>query len=82
MYELINYLDIAMCFLWIITYTLVLIGTVKYRYPLIAPISQAIIAPFEFAVLIRFVIHGNLSLDYVSFHIFIGPLLKFSSFMS
>jgi len=55
-----------MCLLWIVTYTLVLIGTIKYRYPLIAPITQAIIAPFEFSVLIRFIIQGSLDFGYVS----------------
>lgn len=47
-------LDTAMCMLWIVTYTLVLIGTVKYRYPLISPMAQAIIAPFEFSAVILF----------------------------
>ena len=48
-------LDIAMCLLWITTYILVLIGTVKYHYPMISPITQAMIAPMEFATLVLFV---------------------------
>lgn len=50
------FLDTAMCLLWIATYTLVLIGTIKYKYPLISPITQAIIAPLEFSVFILCVI--------------------------
>jgi len=59
-------LDKLMCLLWITTYSLALIGTIKYRYPLIAPMTQAIIAPFEFAVFIGYIINGNLNLGYVS----------------
>lgn len=44
------FFDTAMCFLWITTYTLVFIGTIKYKYPLISPITQAIVAPLEFSV--------------------------------
>lgn len=47
-------LDISMCMLWVTTYILVLIGTIKCRYPLISPITQAIIAPFEWSVLFLF----------------------------
>lgn len=59
-------LDATMCLLWIVTYTLVLIGTIKYKHPLIAPATQVIIAPFEFAVLLSFVIGGRLDIDYIS----------------
>ena len=58
--------DTAMCIFWIATYTLVLIGMVKYRYPLISPITQAIIAPFEFSVLFLFVKLKAFRLDYAS----------------
>lgn len=54
------------CLLWIITYTLTLISTIKYRYPTISPIAQVIIASFEFSVLTRFIIQGTLIFDYVS----------------
>lgn len=59
------FLDAAMCFLWILTYTLVLIGTIRYKYPLIPLATQAIIAPFEFAVFIRFIISSRLHIDYI-----------------
>ena len=59
-------LDSAMCMLWIMTYTLVLIGTIKYRYPMIAPITQAIIAPFEFSVLFLFHKLGLIELSYAT----------------
>lgn len=58
-------LDVTMCILWIATYTLVLIGTVKYRYPLISPMTQAVISPFEFAVLIRLILVGSFGQIYV-----------------
>lgn len=66
-------LDLMMCCLWILTYTIVLLGTIKYNYPLISPVTQAIIAPFEFAVLYRYIIKGFLGFDYVSLsYIYIG----------
>lgn len=55
-----------MCFLWITIYTLVLFGTMKYRYPLISPITQAIIAPLEFSVLFLFIKLNAFRLDYAS----------------
>lgn len=55
-----------MCVLWITTYTLILIGTVKYRYPLISPLAQGVIAPFEIMIAVLFAISGSLNLDYVS----------------
>ena len=59
-------LDAFMCFLWIATYTLVLIGTLRYKYPLIAPLTQAIIAPFEFSVLLYFIKLSAFRFDYAS----------------
>ena len=59
-------LDTAMCALWITTYTLVLIGSIRYRYPLISPITQAIIAPFEFSALCLFIKLNSFRLDYAS----------------
>lgn len=55
-----------MCFLWIATYTLVLVGTIKYRFPLISPITQAMIAPLEFSVLFLFIKLDAFRLDYAS----------------
>lgn len=52
--------------LWITTYTLVLIGTVKYKYPLISPFSQAIIAPFEFAMFMYYICLEGFQFDYIS----------------
>ena len=57
-----TYLDATMCLLWIVTYTLVLIGTVKYKYPLIPSVTQLIIAPFEFSVWLGFIIGGGFSI--------------------
>lgn len=62
---LFDYFDRIQCLLWIVTYTATLIGTLKYHYPLINPISQAIIAPFEIAVLIRYIIRGQFGFNYV-----------------
>lgn len=59
-------LDVSMCMLWITTYTLVLFGTIRYRYPLISPITQAIIAPFEFSVLFLFIKLNAFQLNYAS----------------
>ena len=48
---IITVFDTIVCICWIVTYTLVLVGSIKYKYPLISPITQAIIAPFEIASL-------------------------------
>ncbi|MBQ5328240.1 MAG: hypothetical protein J6J15_03540 [Oscillospiraceae bacterium] len=61
-----TYLDATMCLLWIVTYTLVLIGTVKYKYPLIPSSTQLIIAPFEFSMWLGFIIGGGFSINYVT----------------
>lgn len=45
--------DMIMCSLWVLTYALVLIGTIKYRRAVISPIAQLIIASFEIAVFIQ-----------------------------
>lgn len=55
-----------MCVLWITTYTLVLIGTKKYKYPLISPITQVITAPLEFSVLFLFIKLDAFRLEYAS----------------
>ena len=51
---------------WMITSTLILIGTIKYRYPLIPPQAQAIIATFEFVTFSFFVRSGQAGFDYIS----------------
>ena len=56
--------DMLMCLLWVTTYALVLAATLKDKYPAISPITQAIIAPFEFAVTASFL--QDFSLHYVS----------------
>ena len=47
--------DAILCILWTVTYALALIGTKKYKYPLIPPITQMIIASLEFSVLFQVV---------------------------
>ncbi len=59
-------LDIAVCFLWAVTYSLVFVCTVKYRFPLISPVTQLLIAPLELAVLLNFVINNNFNINYVT----------------
>ena len=59
-------LDELMCVLWIITYTLCFISTIKYQYLALSPITQLMIAPFEFAVLCSFISKGSFRFDYVS----------------
>ena len=54
-----------MCIFWMITYTLVFIGTTKYKYPLIAPVTQAIVAPLEIWMAF-FIIIGNPQFNYIT----------------
>lgn len=51
-------IDAILCVLWTVTYTLALIGTGKYKYPIIPPITQLIIASLEFSVLFQLVKDG------------------------
>ena len=60
------FLDAAMCFLWVLTYTLALIGTVRYQYPLIAPMTPMVIAPLEFSCLILLCKLNAFRWDYAS----------------
>ncbi len=55
-----------MCVLWISTYTLCFISTIKYHHPALSPIAQLFGAPFEFAVLFSYINNGSLGFDYVS----------------
>ena len=59
-------LDVAMCVLWMVTYTLVLVGTIKYRYPLISPMAQAVIAPFEFSAFVLAIVMGVRGFSYAA----------------
>ncbi|MCR5042089.1 MAG: hypothetical protein K6C36_08355 [Clostridia bacterium] len=54
--EFLKRMDVVMCCLWIVTELLCLIGIKKYRKPVLPPMSQLVIAPFEFAVVIYFII--------------------------
>lgn len=58
--------DILMCILWMLTYTLVLIATLKYQYPMIAIYSQVLLAPLELVCAIFF-IRANKGLTFFSF---------------
>lgn len=49
-----------------LTSTLILVGSIKYKYPLIPPQAQALVAAFEFAVCSFFILRGQLRFDYVS----------------
>lgn len=61
-----------------LTYTLVLVGTIRYKYPLISPITQAVIAPFEFSVLYLFIISSNLGINYAFFAYVYWALIELS----
>ena len=52
-------------FLWILTYILVLLGTKKYKYPLISPITQIFIASLEFSVLFQLIIEKALGWNHI-----------------
>lgn len=51
-------IDAILCLLWTLTYTLVLIGMERYKYPLISPCAQIAIASLEFATMISLLISG------------------------
>lgn len=60
-----GFFDMIQCFFWIVSYSIILIGTIKYRYPLISIFTWAVIAPYEFAVLISFIINRQTEWNYV-----------------
>ena len=62
----VSILDILQTVLWMITSTLVLISTIKYKYPLIPPQAQVIIAAFEFVTFSFLFIGGQVGFDYIS----------------
>lgn len=68
-------LDMTTCFLWILSYTAVLISTIKYKNPGISSISQVAIASFEFAVLIKFICEVKV-FDYVFFSYLYWTLIE------
>lgn len=68
-------LDSMMCLGWVITYIFVIIGTYKYQYPLISPVAQAIIAPFEIAVLIKYIVIGYFGWNYPTFAYLLWTIL-------
>lgn len=74
------FLDAAMCIFWMITYTLVFVGTIKYKYPLISPITQAIIAPLEILMAVFSVI-GNFILDYISIAYIYWTIIEIAIFI-
>lgn len=65
-----THMDGIICILWSLTYTLVLIGTEKYKYPVISPITQLIIAPLEFSVLYQLITINMVGIN----HVFISYL--------
>ena len=68
--------DMAMCALWIVTYALCFISTVKHKYPALSPVTQLLIAPFEFSVVFRLVRIGSFRLDYISAAYTVWTLLE------
>lgn len=49
-------IDVIVCFLWNLTFTLIFIGTKKYKYPVIRPVAQIFSASIETAVAINIAI--------------------------
>ena len=63
MTSLLRSVDVIVCFLWVAVELLVFIAMKKYKAPTISPLSQLVVAPFEFAVTIWFFMQ-RLSLGY------------------
>lgn len=57
--------DAAMCAFWILTYVLAFIGTIRYRYPLISPVSQFFFCTIEFAMLLFVITNASQFSNYV-----------------
>lgn len=72
---LLKHFDIAMCCLWIITEFLCLIGIIKYKKSILPPLSQLVIAPFEFAVVIFFVIRNAIA-NYALYSYFAWAIIE------
>ena len=63
-----------------ITYTLIFIGTAKYKYPLIAPITQAIVAPLEIWMAF-FIIIGNSQFNYITVSYIYWTIVEIAIFL-
>lgn len=75
-------LDVAVCFLWLLTYILVLIGTIHHRYPLISPISQLFFGTNEFAVLLFFIGNASRFHQYVIITYIFWALIEIAIFIA
>ena len=69
--------DTLMCALWIAAYALCFVSTIRYKYPALSPVTQLIIAPFEFAVLFRMIRFRTLTANYISVAYICWTLLEF-----
>ena len=49
--------DVLMTSLWMLTYTLVLVSTVKRRFPAVSPWTQAFLTPLEVAVAVNCIVN-------------------------
>ena len=76
MSKLYQILDASMCLCWCLTYVFVLIGTLKYKYPLISPITSAVVAPFEFVVLIFLIMERAIGFNHVFIAYFIWSFVE------
>ncbi|MBQ7862794.1 MAG: hypothetical protein IJ349_11420 [Clostridia bacterium] len=68
-------IDIVVTFGWSATYTLVLVGSRKYKFPLMSLLAQLIIASLEIAIFIGFVLN-DYKFDYVYFAYFYWSLVE------
>lgn len=75
------YLDAAMCLLWIFTYLVVLLGTIRYRYPLMPLATQMAFMTHEIAILF-FLITEKDSIDYVVVAYSVWVLIEISLFLA
>lgn len=57
--------DLILSALWMATYTFVLIGTIKYKYPLISPATQIFIGSLENSVVIALWLSGTVGWNYI-----------------
>lgn len=71
-----KFFDVYMALSWVLVYMLVLIGTIKYKYPIYPPLAQLVIAPLEFSVLFFRIHHGIYGIDYVSIAYTFWPIMQ------
>ena len=76
------FLDALMCVFWIMTYVLVLIGTVRYRYPLISPVAQFFFITNEIAVLLFFFFNASNFSKYVIWAYICWTLIEIAVFIA